>query len=106
MDYEQHTDRLVAYPGNVISLTRKVRPVSIIFARLVDETGTPIPNAFLEFNGSTLGTTGPDGFFQIDASPGDTIIARRSVEKSCELVLPTNSNPTNAYIDAGTLSCL
>ena len=105
LEYEQHTDRLVAYPGNVIGLARTVRPISIIFARLVDEAGSPVPEAFLEFNGATLGTTGPDGYFQIDASPGDTIIARRSVDESCEVVLPTNSNPTDAYFDAGTLSC-
>ncbi|MEL6415643.1 MAG: TcfC E-set like domain-containing protein [Pseudomonadota bacterium] len=106
LDYEQHTDRLVAYPGNVIGLARKVRPITIIFARLVDGTGTPIPDAFLELGGAILGTTGPDGYFQIDASPGDSITARKSVDESCEVVLPPNSNPTDVYIDAGTLTCL
>ena len=94
------------YPGNVIGLARTVRPISIIFDRLVDEAGGPIADALLKFDGATLGTTGPAGYFQIDASPGDTIVARRSVDESCQVVLPTNSNPTDLYLDAGTLTCL
>ena len=105
LDYDQHTDRLVAYPGNVIQLARSIRPITIIFARLVDAEGRPIPDAFLEYDGTTLGTTGPDGFFQIDASPGDQIIARRSVDESCAVKLPASSNPTDAYLDAGSLTC-
>ncbi len=105
IDYQQYTDRLVLYPGNVIQLARSVRPITIIFARLVDPAGTPIPDAFLEFEDTTLGTTGPEGYFQIDASPGDRIIVRRSKEESCEITLPAASNPSDAYLDAGTLTC-
>ena len=105
LDYDQHTDRLVTYPGNVIQLARSVRPITIIFARLVDAEGTAIPGAFLELDGTTLGTTGPNGFFQIDASPGDQIIARRSVDESCAVKLPASSNPSDAYLDAGSLTC-
>lgn len=105
LNYEQHTDRLVAYPGNIVQLARSVRPITIIFARLVDSDGAPIPDAFLELSGETIGTTDADGYFQIDASPGDQIIARRSVDESCEVSLPANSNPSEAYLDAGSLTC-
>lgn len=105
LDYEQHTDRLVAYPGNVIQLVRSVRPITIIVGRLVDTKAAPISDAFLDVQGATLGMTDRDGYFQIDASPGDTIIARRSADESCEVILPTNSNPTDVYFDAGSLTC-
>ncbi|GAB5454042.1 MAG: fimbrial outer membrane usher protein TcfC [Henriciella sp.] len=105
LDYEQHTDRLVAYPGNVIQLVRSVRPITIIVGRLIDKEDAAISSAFLDVQGNTLGMTDRDGYFQIDASPGDTLIARQSAEESCEVILPSYSDPSDVYFDAGSLTC-
>jgi outer membrane usher protein FimD/PapC len=105
IEYDPYTDRLVAYPGNVVQLAREVRPITIIYAKLVDEAGAPLPEAFLEYEGKTIGTTDEAGYFQIDASPGDQIRARITVDQSCQVVIPENSDPAEVYFDAGTLTC-
>ncbi|MFN3212130.1 MAG: TcfC E-set like domain-containing protein [Henriciella sp.] len=105
IEYDPYTDRLVAYPGNVVQLAREVRPITIIYAQLVDEAGAPLQEAFLEYEDKTIGTTDEGGYFQIDASPGDQIRVRITVDQSCEVVIPENSDPSDAYFDAGTLTC-
>lgn len=102
--YEQFTDRLIVYPGNIIQLARSVRPVTIIIGRLVHEDGTPVADAILQYDG-TIGSTGADGYFQADGSPGDLVTARMAGHRSCEFTVPDQDGPVEIYFEVGELVC-
>lgn len=59
-------------PGNAVSIDWEVALRTAVFARLVDESGQPIAEAFIRI-GSEASQTDKDGYFQIEASSGDLL---------------------------------
>ena len=106
LTYDQATDRVVAYPGNVIQLRRTVRPVTIIIGQLVDADGAPVAEALLRLGEDYIGRTGPDGSFQIDAAPGDALTVRMAERATCAVTVPLrDADDQAAYFDTGRLVC-
>lgn len=106
LTYDQSTDRLVAYPGNIIQLSRTVRPVTIIIGQLVNADDAPVADALLRLEEDYVGRTDADGYFQIDAAPGDALTVRLSDTETCDLSIPLrDSGDTSAFFDVGALAC-
>ena len=102
--YDQSTERLVAYPGNVLHIRRAVQPVLIVVGRLVDGQGLAKTSLTLRTT-EILGQTDPDGFFQIDVAIGQTVRATGSGDEICAFSIPSDIEPTAPYIDLGETVC-
>ncbi len=103
--YDQGEQRLIAYPGNVIRLDRKVRPIEIYVGRLVNGRGEPVSHAVLTGDG-VIGRTDAQGYFQIDGAAGDVLAAARSEGTACSFVLPATKTPGAIYVNSGTVRCV
>lgn len=103
--YTQSTDRLVAYPGNIVQLAKSVRPITIIIGQIVDPNRVPIPEVSLSYEDQIIGRTDSAGFFQIDGSPGDVLTVRFGNDQVCSVSIPNRTDGALAYFDTGQLSC-
>jgi hypothetical protein len=102
--YDQSTERLVAYPGNVLNIRRSIQPVLIVVGRLVDAQGSAKSGLTLRAS-EVLGQTDSDGFFQIDVAIGQTVRATVSGNEICAFSIPSDVEPTAPYIDLGETVC-
>ena len=102
--YDQATERLIAYPGNIVQITRSVQPVMIVIGRLVDAEGMALGNTLLRAT-EGLGVTDPDGYFQIDIAIGETVRATKRGGEVCTFEIPDTIDQTAPYVDLGTVTC-
>ena len=109
LKYNQQTERLVLFPGNVAVVNRNFSAVQIAIGRLSDETGTALMNVTLYGkDGRWLGTTDEHGYFQADLEVGEPISVVAGLNhKKCRT--PLNSNDlvkaNAAFVNLGNLSC-
>jgi hypothetical protein len=76
--------------------------VADVVGRVVDDQGKPLANARIDFKGTTLGATGPDGLFEFSMYPGThtlTLDKEGYVVKSVNITVPqlTNNSQNNSY---------
>jgi hypothetical protein len=72
--------------------------VADVVGRVVDDQGKPLANARIDFKGTTLGSTGPDGIFQFSIYPGTHIISLEKegyVVKNVTINVPQLTNNTS-----------
>ncbi|MEO0606997.1 MAG: TcfC E-set like domain-containing protein, partial [Pseudomonadota bacterium] len=108
--YDQSTERFIVYPGNIMQTERSLREVRIIVGQLSDLNGKAHANAVLTHQGISLGRTDAEGFFQIDASPGDRIIARLPNDETCRFILlegkpPAGRDEAPPFVQIGQQPC-
>lgn len=105
VSYDQSTERLIVYPGNVMHAVRAVRPVTIMVGQLLRADGRAISNAVLTRRSDVIGVTDADGFFQIDASPGDRVLISATNGDTCDITLPDGPNDGEPFAQIGALIC-
>lgn len=102
--YEQQTERLIAYPGNVMRLDRSVQPVMIIVGQLINTKGVLVTEALLRTT-ETLGRTDEEGFFQIDIVIGETVRVSQSNGEVCRFVISEVTETAEPYVNLGQVTC-
>lgn len=102
--YDQSTERLIAYPGNVLNIKRTVQPVLIVVGRLVDREGLAISGLALRTT-EDLGQTDPDGFYQIDVAIGQLVRAIQHGSEICAFTISSDVEPAAPYLDLGETVC-
>ena len=102
--YAQTADRFVTYPGNVMSVKRAVRRVTILVGQLLDVNGEPVANAVIKTEG-LVSRTDTDGYFQIDAVVGQTLSAESRDGSICQATIPEHPPTERAFVDLGKLAC-
>ena len=71
--------------------------VADVVGRVVDDQGKPLANARIDFKGTTLGSTGPDGIFQFSLYPGTHVLSLEKegyVVKNVTINVPQLTNNT------------
>ena len=70
--YDGTSREFSVYPGSVVSLDWDIKPIKVIFGRLVSHSGAPFANASLTAEGG-ISQTDDHGYFQIEATIGSVL---------------------------------
>ena len=92
------------YPGNVIKLDWAADIVNIVFGRIKDQNGKPIPNALLT-GVSGISTTDEYGLFQAEIKESVKIVKVETRKQQCEIPLP-DYRVNKGVATVGSLSCI
>ena len=99
--YDGASRKVTLYPGNVVKLDWNTTPLVVLFGRAIRADGMPVSNG--DISGShSIGRTDEDGYFQIEAKQGETIMVNG--QQDCRMAAPTKS-PVNGYVSAGEITC-
>jgi Mat/Ecp fimbriae outer membrane usher protein len=107
VEYENHADRLVLYPGNIPRIERRSTAVIIIVGRLLSPDGVPLGDATIRSD-KLVGITDGAGYFQIDYSGNANLRATLLDNLTCELDLETilkNIPQGENFTDLGDVIC-
>lgn len=102
--YDTAPRKVSLYPGTVARLGWQAAAQLVVFGQLIDASGNPISNASLE-TGGDVSQTDDNGYFQIQAAPEASIVARPLTSQACTATLPTLS-ANGGIARAGSLRCL
>ncbi|HHL42953.1 MAG TPA: hypothetical protein ENJ42_04985 [Hellea balneolensis] len=107
IDYENHADRLVLYPGNIPVVHRQANSVTILIGRVTKLNGDPV--GFSAINTTKkLGVTDGDGFFQIDYVGDEYLDISKNGKALCKVNIAaamTDLKSRQAFIDVGDITC-
>lgn len=103
VEFEQQARKVTLYPGNVVTLDWTVAELDVVFGRIVDRNGEPVPNALI--SGVTgLSTTDDFGLFQAEMRRDVKQISVETITSVCTLTLPDYT--VNQHIgNLGSLRC-
>lgn len=104
VSYEQRSERITLYPGNVATLSWDVSPVSVVFGRLFDQYGEPIQNALLR-GAAGLAMTDEYGYFQAQVKTSVRALTVETRTFKCEFELP-DFETVNGIAMLGSQTCL
>ncbi|MBB3763457.1 TcfC E-set like domain-containing protein [Sphingomicrobium lutaoense] len=79
------------FPGNVAPVTWTIAPKVTYFGRALTSNGEPLVRHMLR-SSQGIGQTDDHGFFQIDATPGETVVAQG--QEPCRIDLPPVDSET------------
>ena len=102
-DYDAKARQVSLYPGNVVQLVWRARPVAAVFGRLVRADGQPIVQAEIAAGGD-LAQSDERGHFLIQTSRGATLIVRSRDGSVCKVALDA-LDPVDGYAAVGDLIC-
>ncbi len=84
--YDQQSQRVTLYPGNVETLTFNVRELVVIISQAVFPDGSPVSRGrFVNVEG--YGATDEQGWFQVEVGHGDALRVE-TASGPCEITLP------------------
>lgn len=96
--------RLVSvFPGNVARLSWTARRVVAVFGRALWPDGSPVAEADILTEGA-IGHTDPNGYFQIETTPGAMLKLRTATGNACRLAL-ADAPEVNGYAAVGAITC-
>lgn len=85
--FDQRTQHVTLYPGNVENLTYEAHALTVIIAQAIHPDGTPVaPSRFLNVEG--YGATDDGGWFQIETRHRDALTIEDRDGNQCQMVLP------------------
>lgn len=91
------------FPGNVAKLAWTAKRVVAMFGRALWPDGSPVAEADIITDGA-IGHTDPNGYFQIEATPGATLKLRTANGNACRLTLG-EVKEVNGYAALGAMTC-
>jgi hypothetical protein len=103
VSYEQRSERVTLYPGNVATLSWDVSPVSVVFGRLFDQYGEPIQNALLR-GAAGLAMTDEYGYFQAELKASVRSLKVETRKFKCDFELP-DFETVNGIAMLGSQTC-
>jgi outer membrane usher protein FimD/PapC len=84
--YDQASQRITLYPGNVASLTFEAKELTVIIAQVQHADGTPVQTSrFLNVEG--YGATDADGWFQVEVGHREPLQLRARNGDVCEITI-------------------
>lgn len=106
VDYENHADRVVLYPGNIAPVKRRSNTVKIMIGQAIDGGGTPISDAAI-LDTEQIAFTDENGHFQIDYKGQDSLTLTKAGQVICTLSLATQVQIDQAqeFMDVGPVTC-
>ena len=106
VDYENHTERLVLYPGNLPTVHRKANSVIILIGRVL-QNEEPIAMAAMK-DTKQLAVTDEDGYFQLDYSGEKNLTISKEGENLCSIDMTTAMSKVDTqstFADIGDVIC-
>lgn len=85
--YDGSSREISVFPGSVVSLHWDIKPLKVVFGRLVSPAGVPVPNASLAAEGG-IGQTDEHGYFQIETVSGSELEVLLADGRPFKITLP------------------
>lgn len=85
--YDGSSKEISVFPGSVVSLQWEIKPLKVVFGRLVSPAGVPVLNASLVAEGG-IGQTDEHGYFQIETVSGSDLEVLLADGRPFKITLP------------------
>ena len=94
---------VTVYPGNVQQVRWTADRLVTVFGQAVDQDGKPLVDAFIAV-ARGIGQTDANGYFEIDASLGDTLVLTSAAGTACKVPL-AGLETASDYARVGRVIC-
>lgn len=101
--YDGASKEISVFPGSVVSLNWDIKPLKVVFGRLVSSAGAPVPNASLVGEGG-IGQTDEHGYFQIETVSGSELDVLLADGRPFKITLPPGDIGSR-FQKVGDLAC-
>ena len=102
-NYDSSDTEVATHPGLVVALSWATVRTTTVFGQAIDHYGRPLAKARVETS-QDIGLSDDEGYFQVEARPGERLAFKMTSGHSCTLA-PIGDSGTEPYVDAGVQTC-